>query len=245
MATKKQSGPNRLEKFEVVTINRQKIQNAEYNPRTITADAEKKLRKSLRDFGALAPITWNKRTGNIVGGHQRVAAMDSILKKSDYDLQVAVVDLDPETEVKANVVLNNPAVQGEWDHEKLAEIKIEFPEIDFQKDLGFDKFDIDMFFAGTDLEEEVKDEVDRMREVDQIKQAKKKGRDEAKEQNEQGAGYNPEKDDYMVTFVFPNNEEKHDFMKHIKESAGERYVRHTKLYDIQDGKLSAYGSIDE
>ena len=40
--------------------------------------------------------------------------MDSILKKDNYELTVAVVEMDPEDEVKANIVLNNPAVMGEW-----------------------------------------------------------------------------------------------------------------------------------
>ncbi len=252
-STAKPKPVNRLERYELQQIPRSMIKNAPYNPRTITADAEKKLRKSLRDFGALAPITWNKTTSHIVGGHRRIEAMDSILRKQDYEVTVAVVELSLEDEVKANIVLNNPAVQGEWDNDLLAEIKIDFPEIDFEKDLGFDRFDIDLIFAGTDLaddvmtafdpQEDVKDEVERMREIDRLKAAKKKGRDASNAENEEGESYEVGKDDYMVTFVFPNNSEKHDFMKHIGERPKEKHVRHTKLYDIQDGKIRAYGKM--
>lgn len=245
---------NRLERYEIMRIDRSQIKNAPYNPRTITESAAKKLRKSLKDFGALAPITWNRRTGNIVGGHQRIDAMDALLRSKEYELTVAAVDLEPAEEVKANIVLNNPAVQGEWDNEKLASIKMDFPEIDFASDLGFDKYDIDLLFAGTELEEDVftafeeqkpiKDELEKMREIDQIKAAKKAGRESAKAENESGDSHQVEKDDYMITFVFPNNEEKHDFMRHMGDKVDERYLRHTKLYDIQDGKVKAYGKLE-
>lgn len=255
MPEKKEKPPekNRLEKFELRQIPRSMIKNAPYNPRKISANAEKKLRKSLRDFGVLAPITWNESTGNIVGGHRRIEAMDSILRTKDYFVTVAVVSLTKEQEVKANIVLNNPAVQGEWDNELLAGIKIDFPTIDFEKDLGFERFDLDVIFAGTELDgdvmeafeqqKDVKSEVDRMREIDNLKRAKKDGRDAAKAVDGEGESYTVDQDDYMVTFVFPNNSEKQEFMRHIGEPTAERYVKHTKIYDIQDGKLRAYGKV--
>ncbi len=245
---------NRLEKFTMQTVNRDKIHGAAYNPRKISKEAAKKLRDSLRTHGALSPIVWNKTTGNIVAGHQRLAQMDTLLRKTDYELTVAVVEMDKAQEVKANIILNNPSAMGEWDTDKLAEIKIDWPDIDFEKDLGFDKYDMDLIFADTELEgdvfnafeqqEEVKDEVERMREIDKLKEAKKAHRDEVAAGNKEGDTFEVEKDDYMVTFVFPNNSEKHDFMRSIKEKDAERYVKHTKLYDIQDGKVKAYGKTD-
>lgn len=241
---------NKLEKFTVVEITRDRIHGAPYNPRKISASAAKKLRESLRTFGMLQPVVWNQQTGNIVAGHQRVEAMDTLLRKEDYPLTVAVVDLPIEDEVRANVVMNNTAVMGEWDTSKLADIKTEFPNIDFEKDLCFDKYDLDLIFADTALEHDVyaeqkplKDEVERMREIDQIKRAKKVHRHEVTAEDNEGSTFEVEKDDYMVTFVFPNNSEKWEFMTHINEKRGERYVKHTKLYDIQDGKLKAYGKV--
>lgn len=38
--------------------------------------------------------------------------------------------------------MNNPAAQGEWDNELLQEIKLSYPDIDFQKDLAFDMLDM-------------------------------------------------------------------------------------------------------
>ena len=243
---------NRLEKFTVKKISREQLKGAQYNPRKISKSAAKKLRDSLRSYGMLQPIVWNQRTGNIVGGHQRVDAMDTLLKKKDYELTVAVVDLEEQEEVKASIVMNNPSVMGEWNTDLLAEIKIDFPEIDFDTDLGFDRYDIDLIFADTELEEDifqeqkpVKDEIEKMREIDAIKQAKKEHREKSKMENESGESHQIEKDDYMVTFVFPNNDEKWDFMRRIREKTSERYVKHTKLYDIQDGTLIAYGGVVE
>ena len=245
---------NRLEKFTTGTVSRADIHGAAYNPRSITKAAAKKLRDSLRNFGVLSPIVWNKTTGNIVAGHQRLEQMDTLLKKNDYQLTVAVVEMDPETEVKANITLNNPSVMGEWDTEKLAEIKMDWPDISFEKDLGFDKYDIDLIFADTELEgdvftafeqqQEVKSDVERLREIDKIKEAKKEGRETAKEANAEGDSHMVETDDYMVTFVFPNNSEKQDFCKHIKVKPSERYIKHTKLYDIQEGKIKAFGKLE-
>lgn len=242
---------NKLEKFVPMRVNRRQLKGAPYNPRTITKEAEKKLRKSLRDFGMLAPITWNETTGNVVAGHQRLSIMDSILKKPDYELTVAAVRMPPEEEVKANVIMNNPSIMGEWDHDKMAELHMDFPEIDFKKDLGFEKFDIDLMFAGTGVEEDiflpseeqapVKEEIERMNEIDAIKRAKTEHRQKASEDNATGETNAVEKNDYMITFVFPNNTEKHEFCERIGIPRAERYAKHTKLFDIQDGKLKAYG----
>lgn len=246
---------NKLEKYHIIKIHRSKIKNAPYNPRKISKEAEKKLRKSLKDFGVMAPITWNKTTGHVVGGHQRISGMDTILRTENYELTVAVVEMDLEKEVKANVILNNPAAMGEWDEELLAEIKIEFPEIDFEKDLGFDRFDIDMIFSGTELADEmveafsaqepVKSEIDKLRDIDNIKAAKKKHREDVKNGNAEGDTYQTADDDYMVTFVFPNNSEKYDFLKLIAEKPSEKYIKHTKLFDIQDGKYKAYDAFQD
>lgn len=233
------------ESFTIEKIHRSEISGAPYNPRKITASAKKKLRKSLRDFGLLAPITFNKTTGNIVGGHQRIDAMDSLNRTQDYELTVAMVEMTAEEEVKANIVLNNPSVMGSWDEELLAEINTDFPEIDFEKDLGFDKYDLDMILPEEEFyqHKEEKTEEDRIKETDKLKEAKKRHREESKEKNAQGKTYQIEKDDYMVTVVFNTTVDKQEFMKHMGERPQERYIKYTKIYDIQDGKRKAYGRL--
>lgn len=113
---------SKFQKFEMDTIRRSDIHGAEYNPRVISEDARKRLRKMLAKHGLVQPLVWNKRTGNLVSGHQRLAALDSLERSQDYDLQVAVVDVDEREERVLNVQLNNPSMQGEWDLDKLTEM---------------------------------------------------------------------------------------------------------------------------
>ena len=88
-----------LETFKVEEISRTQLNNAVYNPRFINDKEKSKLKNALKKHGLVAPITWNKKTGNIVGGHQRINIMDSLMKSKDYKLSVAVIDV-PENKEK-------------------------------------------------------------------------------------------------------------------------------------------------
>ena len=94
-----------------------KINPASYNPRKdLKPDdkAYKQLVKSMDEFGCVEPLVWNKRTGNLVGGHQRLKV---ILAQEAKEAQVSVVDLSLEKEKVLNVALNK--ISGDWDQEKL------------------------------------------------------------------------------------------------------------------------------
>lgn len=116
------AGKSKFEKFDMDTIGRDQIKDAEYNPRVISEDAKKRLRKMIAKHGLVQPLVWNRRTGNLVSGHQRIAALDSLERSQDYTLQVAVVDVNERDERILNVQLNNPSMQGEWDLDKLADL---------------------------------------------------------------------------------------------------------------------------
>jgi hypothetical protein len=110
-----------LQRFTMRAIRRESIQNADYNPRVISEGARKKLGEGLKKLGLLQPLVWNETTGNLVGGHQRLAILDKLVGKgsSSYMLQVAAVKLTPVEEREANILLNNPEAMGEWDLGKL------------------------------------------------------------------------------------------------------------------------------
>jgi hypothetical protein len=134
-----------FEKYEIEEIHREALKNAPYNPRTISAKAKKALKANLEKVGLLAPIIWNRRTGNIVSGHQRIAALDALEKSYDYLVKVAVVDLDEKTEKEQNIFMNNPEVMGTFELEGLeAMIKDHNLEIE---GMGFDSGDIMNFFG--------------------------------------------------------------------------------------------------
>lgn len=52
------------------------LRPAEYNPRKITPEALKMLARSLAEFGDLSGVVFNRKTGNLIGGHQRIKALD-------------------------------------------------------------------------------------------------------------------------------------------------------------------------
>jgi len=87
------------------------LKMAEYNPRKISDDAFEGLGESINKFGLLIPIVWNKRTGNIVGGHQRYK---HLVETGETETEVVVVDLDGNEEVALNITLNNPNIRGKF-----------------------------------------------------------------------------------------------------------------------------------
>lgn len=93
------------------------ISPAKYNPRKISDEAMGRLTKSLAEFGNIQPITWNARTGNVVGGHQRLKVYQAMGKT---EVEVWAVDLDEQKEKAANIALNKLA--GEFDLPALKDI---------------------------------------------------------------------------------------------------------------------------
>jgi ParB-like chromosome segregation protein Spo0J len=76
---------------------------AKYNPRRVSDEAMGRLTKSLAEFGNIQPITWNARTGNVVGGHQRLKVYQAMGKT---EVEVWAIDLDEKKEKAANIALN-------------------------------------------------------------------------------------------------------------------------------------------
>lgn len=87
------------------------LRPADYNPRKIDKKAQAGLTASIERFGAVQPIIVNERTGNIVGGHQR---LKSLLDLGQDEMTVVVVDVDEIEEKALNVALNNPHISGEF-----------------------------------------------------------------------------------------------------------------------------------
>lgn len=98
-----------------VRICRNEIRNAPYNPRVISDSAAKKLRKNIKDVGLLGGIVVNKRSMNLIAGHQRLAAMDALEKRDDYLLEAVMVDMTDAEEKRQNAFMNNLSAQGDWD----------------------------------------------------------------------------------------------------------------------------------
>lgn len=105
-----------------------------YNPRSISDQQLERLKNSIEKFDLVEPIIWNKQTGHVVGGHQRLEVLKTLGKT---ETQVVVVDLNPIDEKALNLALNK--ISGEWDLPKLKDLIIELDTEDFPIELtGFD-----------------------------------------------------------------------------------------------------------
>jgi len=136
---------SKFQRFTVERIPRGMLKNAKYNPRKITPDAKERLRGVLQQQGLIEAIVWNKKTGNLVGGHQRLSCLDALEGSPDYALDVCVVDLADKEEREANAALNNPSIQGVFDAE-LFEDFMQAGDFDFAK-AGFSEMELGAFLS--------------------------------------------------------------------------------------------------
>ena len=112
-----------MKRHEIRRMALTELEPASYNPRAISAGALAGLTASVRRFGLVQPIVWNKATKRVVGGHQRLKALTA---EGETEADIVVVDL-PEAEEKAlNIALNNPFIEGQFTeglHELLVGLK--------------------------------------------------------------------------------------------------------------------------
>ena len=129
---------------------------ADYNPRKDLkpGDAEyEKLKRSIEQFGYVEPVIWNKTTGRVVGGHQRLKVL---IDMGMTEVDCVVVELSEEKEKALNVALNK--ISGDWDKDKLALLIADLQGADFDVSLtGFEPAEIDALFKDT-LKDGVKDD---------------------------------------------------------------------------------------
>lgn len=129
---------------------------AEYNPRKDLKPGDKeyeKLKRSITEFGYVEPVIWNKITGRVVGGHQRLKVlMDMGIK----EVECVVVEMSEEKEKALNIALNK--ISGEWDNDKLALLISDLQGTEFDVSLtGFEAAEIDALFKA-DLKDGIKDD---------------------------------------------------------------------------------------
>jgi len=124
---------------KIRTVQIGKIKPAAYNPRKDLQPGDmeyEKLLKSIGEFDCVEPLVWNRRTGNLVGGHQRFKIL---VARGDTEVLCSVVNLSLEREKVLNLALNK--ISGDWDNEKLATVLDELTRLpDF--DLGLTGFDL-------------------------------------------------------------------------------------------------------
>lgn len=147
--------------MEIKELTLKKIKPSPYNPRLDLEPGDpgyEKIKRSIEQFNLVEPLVWNKRSGNLVGGHQRYKI---IKDRGDKRVQVVVVDLDDNEERTLNLALNKAV--GDWDTVRLAELLKEMQDVVIDDDAiplvelgGFDQEEFDTIIADA---EEIIDEI--------------------------------------------------------------------------------------
>jgi len=140
------------------------LKPAPYNPRKITDEKLKMLDKSMQEYGDLSGIVFNRKTGNLIGGHMRIKNLDpewEVMKSEVNDKLGTVAEGHIETpfgkwtyrevnwskkkEKAANVAANKHG--GSFDLDGLRDIVKELDVDGFDLDLlGFDEIELNDIF---------------------------------------------------------------------------------------------------
>lgn len=154
------------------------LKRADYNPRIMPDSEMASLKTSIQTFGFVEPVVVNsnsERFGVLVGGHQRLAAVESLMaggfvpkgivslfagdKVIDAVIPCSFVDLTLEQEKALNLALNK--IKGKWDEKKLIEIIFELKDSPIIPASGFRDDEISRI-----LDSQLEDEEDTGAEVD-------------------------------------------------------------------------------
>ncbi|MGQ4233999.1 site-specific DNA-methyltransferase [Enterococcus faecalis] len=129
------------------------LKTAEYNPRVDLKPGMQeyeKLKQSILEFGFVDPPIYNIQTGNLVGGHQRVAVARELGLFNE--IEVSVVNLPLNKEKALNVALNK--ISGQWDEEKLYVLLNELDD-EAVSLTGFDTEEVDSLLDSFNYEEDI------------------------------------------------------------------------------------------
>lgn len=139
------------------------------NPRTISPEALASLKISLKKFGDLSGVVYNRRTDQLVGGHQRVKIFqdtnpliittDTGISYFEYEgnkFTYREVDWSEAMEAQANITANNPELQGQFDLDLLPEI-IELAKQEDHEGLSLDSLSASLIQP--DVKKEVSEDI--------------------------------------------------------------------------------------
>lgn len=124
---------------------------AGYNPRKELEPGDpafEALRQSIETFGCVEPVIWNRTTGHVVGGHQR---LNVLLAMEEQETDVVVVELPMEQEKALNVALNK--ITGEWDTQKLDELLRELSDVDLLAATGFSEEEYEALISRVNIDD--------------------------------------------------------------------------------------------
>lgn len=222
---------------ETAEIKRSEINLSPYNPRSIKDKNRALLKKNIKSVGLLGTLVWNKTTGNMLEGHQRIMILDELngYPENDYLLKVEVVEMDERTEKEQNIFLNNKNAQGEFDSLLLANL---MPDIDY-KLAGLDESDLKIMNLDTpniNLGEAagIQTDFSRMDAPNEAAKAASKEKIKATKADIKANVENRFDGDPYVILNFENFDNKAAFMERFGLDINEKYVGGEGFSDILD-----------
>ena len=131
--------------MEIIRKKLEELQPADYNPRKDLQEADKEyqdIKSGIMMFGLVVPLIMNKRTGNLVNGHQRL----KVLRDLGYtEVEVSIVDMDEKKEKALNLALSR--IEGDFDNKALTNVMAEIKAAGIDPvTLGFTKSEVDKMF---------------------------------------------------------------------------------------------------
>lgn len=148
------------------------LRPAPTNPRKIGEDALAGLSVSLENFGDLAGVVWNERSGHLVAGHQRMKALLGVgaktwtrssktegfilHPKTGERFGIRIVDWDEKAERAANLTANNPAIAGTWEVEMALDQVQGLDHDDLFGDLELGELEAELAAAAAAAEKDLK-----------------------------------------------------------------------------------------
>ena len=96
--------------------NAMELLPADYNPRKDLKPGDPeydKLKRSMEQFGYVEPVIWNKVTGHIIGGHQRLKVL---IDMDINEIECVVVEMEEEKEKALNIRPEQQEPGGEHSH---------------------------------------------------------------------------------------------------------------------------------
>ncbi len=141
-----------LDNSETKVIRRSQINFNPINPKVHSDEAVKAQKRNLKKVGFLGGVVWNESTGNLVDGHRRVQAMDSIYgydgsAESDYEIKVESVVMDRKTEMEQTTYM--AAGNTKYD---LAMVADYIGEIDY-RNIGIPESELDDILSIANLDD--------------------------------------------------------------------------------------------
>jgi len=121
--------PKTSDQFVMKTVSLKDLVPAPYNPRVPLEPGDpqyESLKTSIETWGLVDPIIVNKRSGYVVGGHQRLSVL---LDLGIETSSIIEVDIPEDSEQALNIALNK--VQGRWDEAALAVVLTSLEQADF------------------------------------------------------------------------------------------------------------------